>query len=153
MVIVMDKNDKLQEKLDLLSALKEDEEKNKKKKKDKFDLDPKKEAVLEEIKKVKDATPKQNNINQPYLIANSGCLIILSILLVITGFVKKKKGISIFNKLNILALTSYFIFQFLVTTETIKFPTLKTVGDLRNMSINELIKWASSNHVKLEQTY
>lgn len=181
MVIVMDKNDKLQEKLDLLSALKEDEEKNKKKKKDKFDLDPKKEAVLEEIKKVKDATPKQknilliilsflalvisisyflynitkakNNINQPYLIANSGCLIILSILLVITGFVKKKKGISIFNKLNILAITSYVIFQFLVTTETIKFPTLKTVGDLSNMSINEVIKWASSNHVKLEQTY
>ena len=69
----MDKNDKLKEKLDLLSALKEDEEatqkikvikkeNSKKKEVSKQEKDAKKEEVLKEIKKVKDTTPKKNNI-------------------------------------------------------------------------------------------
>jgi len=188
----MDKNDKLKEKLDLLSALKEDEEatqkikvikkeNSKKKEVSKQEKDAKKEEVLKEIKKVKDTTPKKNNIpftiiafaslvitltyfiynivkatdqvNQPYLIINSAILFVINIFLVLTGFIQKKNIQKGFQTFNVLLISLYGLFQFSVSSGILKLPTLTTIGDFSNISINEVIKWASNNNITLEQTY
>ena len=189
----MNKDDKFQEKLDLLSALKEDEEnekrqkikkeKPKEKKKPNKNIDTEKaEAVLKEIKTVKNMTPKRkprtlltiisfialvasltyliytivkatNQVNQPFLIITSSCLFVISGILVLTGFATNRnlqKGLQICG---ILLITLYTGFQFLVTANILTIPTLKTVGDFSNTSINEVIKWANANHITLEQTY
>lgn len=183
----MNDNDKLKEKLDLLSALKEDEEIHGKRKKEKHikketpkkEKDLKKEQVLKEIKTVRKMTPKKNifltmisflvlvasltyliyniikatnEVNQPYLIINSALLLFLSILFVLTGFLSNKNAKKL-SCINIIAILGYTIFQFSVTSNAIKIPTLKTVGDFSNTSINEVIKWANENKIVLEQTY
>lgn len=186
----MSENEKLKEKLDLLSALKEDEEKEKKKKqkkenkpvKKKKETSKKAEVVLEEIKKVKESTPPRrknsflivisfialvisltyliynivkasNQINQPYLIINSCILLVISSTLVLTGFNTNRKMQKRLNTLNVSLFALYTLFQFLVTSNIVTIPTLKTVGDFSNTSINEVIKWAGENHITLEQTY
>lgn len=175
----MSEKEKLQEKLDLLSALKEDEEqKQKTKKKPK----EKKEEVIKEIQKVKKATPKRkkriiltlvsfialvasltyliynivkatDQVNQPYLIINSSCLLLLCILLVSTGFINNPKIQKKFHTLNVTVVALYLLFQALITSNVINIPTLTTLGDFSNTSINEVIKWANKNKITLDQTY
>lgn len=183
----MNEKDKMKEKLELLSALKDDEATRKleipKKKKGapKEEKDRKKEEVLKEIKRVKEETPKKSNllftvlafislvitltyliynivkatdqINQPYLIINSAILFIINIFLVITGFIQKKKIQKGFLNFNVLLIGLYGIFQFSISSGMIILPTLSTVGNFSNMSINEVIKWANENKITLEQTY
>lgn len=173
----MNKKENLNEKLELLSALKEDEEKSKKE-----PVIEGKEKLLEEIKKVKETTPKKktrtflilcsfvslvfsltyliynilkatDQINQPFLIINSSCLLLLNILLVITAFTLKKSTLKKLNTINIIAFLLYIGFQCLVTTGSITLPTLQTVGDFSNTSINDVIKWANEHKIELEQTY
>lgn len=199
----MNENDKLKEKLDLLSVLKEDEENEKKQKANKKESEKKvkkekktkkkkeklkkfnlenSENVLEEIKKVKESTPKKkgnkilvifafmslvialayliytilkasNQIDQPYLIISSSFLFILSASLAISTFARKKACKQLFNGFSLLFITIYTLFQLLVTSNTLSLPKLKTVGDFTNESINDVIKWASDNHIALEQIY
>lgn len=182
----MSENEKLKEKLDLLSALKEDEENSKNRKKEK--KTPKKKEVKkkkEKIENLKEKPPKSSyqkpralltiisfialvsslsyliytivkssdQVNQPYLIITSACLFVISSFMVLTGFTSNKKlqkGLEMFG---IILITLYTGFQFLVTSNILVLPTLKTVGDFSNVSINEVVKWANKNKITLEQTY
>lgn len=187
----MSENDKLKEKLDLLSALKEDEDNNQKSKKEnpkKGKAEKQKKVKKEKLKKEK--TPKEkvlkashqksrvlltivsfvalvsslsyliytivkstDQVNQPYLIITSICLFVISSFMVLTGFTsnqKMQKGLETFG---IVLITLYTGFQFLVTSNILTLPTLKTVGDFSNVSINEVVKWANKNKITLEQTY
>lgn len=178
----MNENEKLKEKLDLLSALKEDEEKTKKTKniEKTEEKKVKKEKVPKEKKPVKKPHQKPktlltiisfvalvsslsfliytivkstDQVNQPYLIITSICLFIISSFMVLTGYTsnkKVKKGLELFG---IVLITLYTGFQFLVTSNILILPTLKTVGDFSNISINEVVKWANKNKITLEQTY
>ncbi len=94
-----------------------------------------------------------NQVNQPYLIINSCCLFVISAMLVLTGFNNNRKMQKKLNTINITLFTLYTLFQFLVTSNIVTIPTLKTVGDFSNTSINEVIKWSNEHHITLEQTY
>ncbi|MCI9233865.1 MAG: PASTA domain-containing protein [Bacilli bacterium] len=182
----MNENDKLKEKLDLLSALKEDEEKAIENKRETVQKTQKKEV---KEKKKKEKVPKNSKpekvrssrtlltiisfvalvsslsyliytifkatdqMNQPYLIITSVCLFIICAFMVLTGFTSNKKIQKNFEIFGIVLVTFYTAFQFLVTSNVIVLPTLKTVGDFSNVSINEVVKWANKNHITLEQTY
>lgn len=186
----MSENDKLKEKLDLLSALKEDEEnrntKNVKKEKPKKEKKSKKEKssnekkVPVEIKGTKRSSKTSRvlltgisfialvsslsyliysivkateQVNQPYLIITSACLFVISLFMVLTGFTTNKKIQKGLELIGIVMITLYTGFQFLVTSNIIVLPTLKTVKDFSNTSINEVVKWAHENKITLEQTY
>lgn len=178
----MNENEKLQEKLDLLSVLKEDEENEKKKKVHKSKKHNSKTEKKEEIK----SSPKKKSqkkprvfltifsflalvssltyliytvlkateqINQPYLIITSVSLFVISSLLVLIGFTTNHNMQKKLEILGIFLISLYTGFQFLITTNILTLPTLKTVGDFSNMSINEVTKWAHENKITLEPTY
>ncbi len=182
----MNENEKLKEKLDLLSALKEDEENTKTIKKENKSLKKKetteiKEKKLDASKKcIKQSHQKPrtlltiisfialvsslsyliytivkstDQVNQPYLIITSACLFIISSFMVLTGFTSNKKMQKRLEIFGIILITLYTSFQFLVTSNILTLPTLKTVGDFSNVSINEVVKWANKNKITLEQTY
>lgn len=182
----MNENEKLKEKLDLLSALKEDEENSKNEKKERKSSKKKevqkKETKKSEASKEKIKTVQQkprtlltiisfialvsslsyliytivkssNQVNQPYLIITSACLFVISSFMVLTGFTTNKKAQKSLELVGIVMITLYTSFQFLVTSNIIVLPTLKTVKDFSNTSINEVVKWAHENKITLEQTY
>jgi len=182
----MNENERLKEKLDLLSALKEDEESLKSEKKERKDS-KKKEVQKKEQKKSKGSKEKikagqqkprtlltvisfialvsslsfliytivksTDQVNQPYLIITSTCLLLISSFMVLTGFTTNQKIQKKLELFGIVLITLYTGFQFLVTSNILTLPTLKTVGDFSNVSINEVVKWANKNKITLEQTY
>lgn len=94
-----------------------------------------------------------NLINQPFLIINSTCLVILTISFAITTLLIKTKPKRIMNGITNILLGSFIIFNLLVSADIVKIKTQEVIGDLTNKSINEIIKWTSQNNIKLKQTY
>lgn len=92
-------------------------------------------------------------INQPFLIINSTCLVILTISFAITTLLIKTKPKRIMNGITNILLGSFIIFNLLVNADIVKIKTQEVIGDLTNKSINEIIKWTSQNNIKLKQTY
>lgn len=172
----MNENEKLKEKLELLSALKEDEENHKEKKKKNVP----KEQKSNSSKKVTEKTDGKNTlltivsfvsfvasltyliyiivkatdqINQPYLIIHSCCLLFLTFLFSLIAFTTNRKTQKKLQMLGVVSIAFYTTFEFLVTSNMIVLPTLQTVQDFHNTSINEVIKWASENKITLDQNY
>lgn len=175
----MNENEKLKEKLELLSALKEDEENHKEKKKkdtpkEQKSVSPKKSKTVTEKKDEKrilltiisfiafvtsltyliyNIVKANDQVNQPYLIIHSCCLLFFTFLLSLIAFTTNRKTQKKLQVLGVISIVLYTTFEFLVTSNTIVLPTLKTVKDFRNTSINEVIKWASENKITLDQNY
>lgn len=92
-------------------------------------------------------------INQPQLMIESIFLLLLVILLLGWALFKQEPMKQILSYLSILGILLFIGFELLVSAKIINLPTLKTIGDFTEVSVNQVIKWANENHVTLEQTY
>lgn len=94
-----------------------------------------------------------NQTNQLYLVVNSATMVVITILFIMTMLIYNKKAKKIMSIVTSLFLSIYIGFNFLITTNSINLPTQDVLKDFTNKNINEVIEWAKSNNITIEQTY